>query len=198
MNYIEKFEYDLAKYFNSPFAVCTDSCTHAIELCLRLVRPTLKITVPARTYISVPFTLIKLSLDWQFKDIDWENYYYLNGTNIIDAAVYFQKDSYVKNSLMCLSFQHKKALSLGRGGAILCSKKQDYDLLKRMAWDGRDHTKLWKEQDIDVVGYHYYMTPETAKLGSKKLKDVIPKAKQGSSDYPYLPEMKVFKQKTLK
>ena len=198
MNYIEKFEYDLAKYFNSPFAVSTDSCTHAIELCLRLVRPKHKITVPSRTYISVPFTLIKLNLDWQFKDIDWRDYYYLAGTNIIDAAVYFEKDSYVENSLMCLSFQHRKALSLGRGGAILCSKKQDYDLLKKMAWDGRDHNRLWKEQDIDVVGYHYYMTPETAELGSKKLKNVIPKPRQGSANYPYLPEMKVFKQKNLK
>ena len=198
MNSIEKFEYDLAKYFNSPFAVSTDSCTHAIELCLRLVRPKHKITVPARTYISVPFTLIKLNLDWQFKDIDWRDYYYLAGTNIIDAAVYFEKDSYVENSLMCLSFQHRKALSLGRGGAILCSKKQDYDLLKKMAWDGRDHNRLWKEQDIDVVGYHYYMTPETAELGSKKLKNVIPKPRQGSANYPYLPEMKVFKQKNLK
>ncbi len=198
MNSIEKFEYDLAKYFNSPFAVSTDSCTHAIELCLRLVRPKHKITVPSRTYISVPFTLIKLNLDWQFKDIDWRDYYYLAGTNIIDAAVYFEKDSYVENSLMCLSFQHRKALSLGRGGAILCSKKQDYDLLKKMAWDGRDHNRLWKEQDIDVVGYHYYMTPETAELGSKKLKNVIPKPRQGSANYPYLPEMKVFKQKNLK
>ena len=198
MNSIEKFEYDLAKYFNSPFAVSTDSCTHAIELCLRLVRPKHKIKVPSRTYISVPFTLIKLNLDWQFKDIDWRDYYYLAGTNIIDAAVYFEKDSYVENSLMCLSFQHRKALSLGRGGAILCSKKQDYDLLKKMAWDGRDHNRLWKEQDIDVVGYHYYMTPETAELGSKKLKNVIPKPRQGSANYPYLPEMKVFKQKNLK
>ena len=195
MNSIEKFEYDLAKYFNSPFAVSTDSCTHAIELCLRLIRPKHKITVPSRTYISVPFTLIKLGLDWEFKDIDWKDYYYLAGTNIIDAAVHFEKDSYVENSLMCLSFQHRKALSLGRGGAILCSKKQDYDLLKKMAWDGRDHNRLWKEQDIDVVGYHYYMTPETAELGSKKLKGVIPKARQGSANYPYLPQMKVFKKK---
>ncbi len=195
MNSIEKFEYDLAKYFNSPFAVSTDSCTHAIELCLRLIRPKHKITVPSRTYISVPFTLIKLGLDWEFKDINWKDYYYLAGTNIIDAAVHFEKDSYVENSLMCLSFQHRKALSLGRGGAILCSKKQDYDLLKKMAWDGRDHNRLWKEQDIDVVGYHYYMTPETAELGSKKLKGVIPKARQGSANYPYLPQMKVFKKK---
>lgn len=196
MDYIEQFENDLAKYFDSPYAVTTDSCTHAIELCLRLIRPKNKITLPARTYISVPFTLMKLDLHWQFKDVDWQGYYYLDGTNIIDSAVYFEKGSYVENSLMCLSFQHKKSLSLGRGGAILCSNKQDHDLLKRMAWDGRVHDVLWKEQDIDMIGYHYYMTPETAELGAKKLKSVIPKARQGSANYPYLPNMKVFKKET--
>ena len=94
---------------------------------------------------------------------------------------------------MCLSFQHKKTLSLGRGGAILCSSKQEYELLKRMAWDGRIRNMAWKEQDIDMVGYHYYMTPETAKLGSEKLKSITPQARQGSTDYPYLPQMKIFK-----
>ena len=193
MDFIEQFENDLAKYFDAPFAVATDSCTHAIELCLRLVQPKIKITIPARTYISIPFTLIKLNLDWQFKDLDWKDYYYLGGTNIIDAAAHFDKDSYVKNSLMCLSFQHKKTLSLGRGGAILCSNKQEYNLLKRMAWDGRIHNMAWREQDIDMIGYHYYMTPETAQLGTEKLKEIVPKPKQGSTDYPYLPKMKIFK-----
>jgi hypothetical protein len=37
------------------------------------------------------------------------------------------------------------------------------------------------------------MTPETAELGIKKLKTVVPKLTQGSQDYPYLPDMEVFK-----
>ena len=192
MDFIEQFENDLAKYFDAPFAVATDSCTHAIELCLRLVQPKIKITIPARTYISIPFTLIKLNLDWQFKDLDWKDYYYLGGTNIIDAAVHFDKDSYVKNSLMCLSFQYKKTLSLGRGGAILCESKNDYDVLKKMSYDGRSDDTPWREQDISTMGYHYYMTPETAALGSKKLQSAIRKERQGSENYPYLPDMKIF------
>ena len=31
-----QFEKKIAKFFGSKYAVATDSCTHAIELCLRL------------------------------------------------------------------------------------------------------------------------------------------------------------------
>ena len=94
---------------------------------------------------------------------------------------------------MCLSFQYKKTLSLGRGGAILCESKNDYDVLKKMSYDGRSDDRPWREQDISTMGYHYYMTPETAALGSQKLKTVVAKSPQGDSDYPYLPGMDVFK-----
>ena len=36
------------------------------------------------------------------------------------------------------------------------------------------------------------MTPETAALGSKKLQSAIRKERQGSENYPYLPDMKIF------
>jgi len=32
---VEQFEQEVAKFFGAPYAVATDSCTHAIELCLR-------------------------------------------------------------------------------------------------------------------------------------------------------------------
>ena len=70
---------------------------------------------------------------------------------------------------MCLSFQYKKHLSLGRGGAILLQNKEDYDILKKMSYDGRSPNQPWMEQNIDMIGYHYYMTPETAKMGLEKL-----------------------------
>ena len=94
---------------------------------------------------------------------------------------------------MCLSFQYKKTLSLGRGGAILCSSQEEYDTLKRMSYDGRVDDAPWRKQNIKTIGYHYYMTPETAKLGIERLKTAVPKPSQGSGDYPYLPDMDVFK-----
>jgi hypothetical protein len=64
-----------------------------------------------------------------------------------------------------------------------------------MSYDGRSPDQPWMEQDIDIVGYHYYMTPETAKLGLKKLSNAIqsnPK-KWSYENYPNLRSMKVFK-----
>ena len=36
---VRKFENEIAKFYGAPFAVGVDSCTHAIELCLRYIRP---------------------------------------------------------------------------------------------------------------------------------------------------------------
>jgi dTDP-4-amino-4,6-dideoxygalactose transaminase len=96
---------------------------------------------------------------------------------------------------MCLSFQFKKHLNLGRGGAILLQNKDDYDTLKKMSYDGRDLSRPWAEQDIDTIGYHYYMTPEVAKTGIELLNErkKTPGKKWSHRDYPDLREMSVFK-----
>jgi dTDP-4-amino-4,6-dideoxygalactose transaminase len=191
--YVEKFENEIAKFYDAPYAVATDCCTHAIELCLRYESYN-NIVVPTHTYISVPFTCEKLNLKWKFEYQEWEDFYYLGNTNIIDAAVYWKQNGYIQNTYMCLSFQYKKHLSLGRGGAILLQNKEDYDILKKMSYDGRIPNIPWMEQDVDTIGYHYYMTPETAKLGLDKLPksvDSIPKS-WNYSHYPNLKTMKVF------
>jgi dTDP-4-amino-4,6-dideoxygalactose transaminase len=194
--YVREFEEKIAKFYNAPYAVATDCCTHAIELCLRY-KGYNDIIIPTHTYISIPFTLEKLNLRWKFKYQEWENYYYLGDTNIIDSAVYWKHNGYIENTYMCLSFQYKKHLSLGRGGAILLQNKEDYDILKKMSYDGRTSNKPWIEQNIDIVGYHYYMTPETAKTGIEKLSSLyhsIPKI-WCYSNYPNLKEFKVFNKK---
>ena len=192
--YVEKFEEEIAKFYNAPYAVATDCCTHAIELCLRY-KGYNNITIPTHTYISIPFTLEKLNLKWNFEYQEWENFYYLGNTNIIDAAVYWERNGYIENTYMCLSFQYRKHLSLGRGGAILLQSKQDYDILKKMSYDGRDLSKPWAEQDIARIGYHYYMTPETAEIGLKDMQTAkqIPSKKWSYINYPNLKKMAVFK-----
>ena len=195
-DYINKFENKIAEYYNSPYVVATDCCTHAIELCLRY-KGYNNLTIPSHTYISVPFTFEKLNLKWKFKYQEWKDFYDIENTNIIDAAVYWKRNGYINNTFMCLSFQYKKHLNLGRGGAILLQNKDDYDIIKKMSYDGRDFSKPWAEQDIETIGYHYYMTPETAKDGLEKLSAAIkntPK-KWTYTNYPDLSEMKCFKGK---
>ncbi len=192
---VSKLENKIAKFFGAPYAVCLDACTHGIELCLKLQNIE-TITVPKRTYISIPFLANKLNINLEWKDEHWQDYYKVNKDfkPIYDAAVLWKKDSYVPGSFMCLSFQFQKHLSLGRGGAILCDNKEDAIKLKKMSYDGRLPDIPWRDQDIDTYGYHYYMTPETAQLGLDKFDQaVLEKPKQWViNDWPDLTKMKVF------
>lgn len=194
MKSVFDFERLIADFYGAPYAVATDCCTHAIELCLRYTGYD-HVTCPSNTYLSVPMTFKKLDLKWNFTHQHWKDYYYIGNTQIIDAAVYWKKEGYIPGTFMCLSFQYKKHLNLGRGGIILVDKDHDYVKLKKMSYDGRIPDVPWAEQNIDTLGYHYYMTPETAELGIKKfsqVKDVEPK-KWSYADYPDISKMKVFK-----
>lgn len=190
---VTHFEETIAEFYGSKYAVATDCCTHALELCLRYTQFK-KVTTQKHTYLSVPMTLEKLNLNWHWYHTNWEEYYFLGNTNIIDAAVYFKRGGYVPNSFMCLSFQHKKHLNVGRGGMILTDDYESYTQLKKMSYDGRLPDVAWAEQDVDTLGYHYYMTPETAQLGLYRfniVKDLAPR-QWSYKDYPDISKMKVF------
>ena len=137
---VAKFEEAIASYFGAPYAVAVDCCTHGIELCLRQ-QNVKSFSTPKRTYISVPFLGQKLNIEHTWRDEVWQDFYYLGGTNIIDAAV------------------------------------------------------PWREQDISTVGYHYYMTPETAQLGLDKLQNAIDTepTQWTVTDWPDLTQMEIFK-----
>ena len=189
------FEQAVADYFGARYAVAVDCCTHAVELCLRYQQVS-RTDCPARTHISIPFTLIKLNLAWSWNHSDWQNYYRFAGTNIIDAAAFWAADSYVSGTMMCLSFQQNKHLSLGRGGIILLDDAQAYQDLIKLSYDGRDRDSSWYTQPISQVGYHYYMTPETASVGLDRLPEAIsrPWTNWSSDRYVYLPDFPVFQQ----
>ena len=145
---IGEFEKLIANYFGAPYAVSTDCCTHALELCLRYEKYD-NISIPQYTYISVPFTAKKLGLNWKWKDEKWHDYYYIGNTNIIDAAVFWKKNSYIENTYMCVSFQFRKHLSLGRGGIILLDNYENYKIIKKMSYDGRNFESRWGDQNIN-------------------------------------------------
>lgn len=190
---ITDFENKIANFYGAPYAVATDSCTHALELCMRYF-DALTIHVPKKTYISVPMLAIKLNLKLYWRDENWVDFYEIY-PDIIDAAVLWKKNSYIPGKFMCLSFQHQKHLSLGRGGMILCDDEKSAQQLKKMSYDGRLHDVPWREQNISTMGYHYYMTPETAERGLIKLPQAIltePK-KWTIDEWPDLTQMEIFK-----
>jgi dTDP-4-amino-4,6-dideoxygalactose transaminase len=190
---IDRFEKEIADFFGSPYAVAVDCCTHGVELSLRYTKAE-SITVPKRTYLSIPFLSNKLGIDLEWKDENWKDFYYLTD-KVIDAAVLWKRNSYIPNTFMSISFQFRKHLSLGRGGIILTDNAEAYDKLKKMSYDGRISNFPWMQQDIDSIGYHYYMTPETAELGLLKLVDASKtEPKQWTvNDWPDLTQMKIFR-----
>lgn len=190
---VKDFEQEVSNFFGAPYGIAVDSCTHGIELCLRYTNVN-TIFVPNRTYLSIPFLAEKLNIKRCWKNEDWLDYYYLT-SNVIDAAVLWKPNSYINGKFMCISFQYQKHLSLGRGGIILTDNKEAATQLKKMSYDGRLPDIPWREQDIDMIGYHYYMTPETASNGLNKLDEAIKTEPRQwvVTDWPDLTKMKIFK-----
>jgi len=188
---ITEFENRIADFYGAPHAVAVDCCTHALELVLRL-KKIKSISIPCRSYLSIPMTAIKLGIDYHWRDEKWQDEYSV-APDIYDSAVLWKQNSYRPNSYQCISFQFKKHLSLGRGGAILLSDHSEYEQLTRMAHDGRK-PGTWRDKTDFIMGYHYYMTPETAQLGLEKLPDAVvtQPIKWTWEDYPDISKLDVF------
>jgi dTDP-4-amino-4,6-dideoxygalactose transaminase len=183
-NRIKQFEQMLAEYTGAPYAIMTDCCTHAIELALRYDNVKL-CTMPARSYLSIPMTLRKLNIKYDYTDIEWIGEYQLGGTRIWDSARRLERNMYRTGHIQCLSFGHGKPLQIGRGGAILLDDKLAYDIMLQQRYDGRDlDVTPWEEQRTFRIGYHYKPTIEEAEIGIKLLPQIDEQPKYVS--YPDL------------
>jgi dTDP-4-amino-4,6-dideoxygalactose transaminase len=191
------FEKKLADYAGSKYAITTDCCSNAIFLCLKYLNYHGTVQIPKQTYVSVPMQIIHAGASVEFIDKKWSGVYDLLGTNIIDGAGRFRKGMYEnKESLQILSFQIKKRLPIGKGGAILTNSKEAYDWLKYSSYDGRDLNSPYDSIDhVKSLGWHFYMTPEDAARGilimdqlGEDLPDVM-----SYSNYPDLTQMSVFR-----
>jgi dTDP-4-amino-4,6-dideoxygalactose transaminase len=168
---ILKFEQELAEFTGAPYAIMTDCCTHAIELCLRHDKIT-QCSFTPYTYLSIPMLMHKLGIKYNyFPDSlphrqQWIGEYKFEGTRIWDSARRLEKNMYRPGMMQCLSFGHGKTLHIGRGGAIILDDKTAYDAIIRMRYDGRDlNITPWQTQQEFKVGYHYKPTPEEAMQG---------------------------------
>jgi dTDP-4-amino-4,6-dideoxygalactose transaminase len=172
---ILKFEQELAEFAGAPYAIMTDCCTHAIELCLRYDRVT-ECSFTPYTYLSVAMTMHKLGIDYQYLDHVWQRWigeYPFVGTRIWDSARRLESNMYRPGAMQCLSFGHSKPLHIGRGGAILLDDPVAYHEILLQRYDGRDLNILpWPQQQTFRVGYHYRPTPEEAELGSALLQGI--------------------------
>jgi len=163
---VDIWERKVAAFAGSKYAVSTDCCSHAIFLCLKYINKPRTIDIPKNTYISIPMQIVHAGYSVYYNNIEWEGIYNLYPLNIYDAAVRWTENMYIPNSLMCLSFQIKKRIPIGRGGMILTDDENAYRMLKLMSYDGRDLTTPYDNKDhVQTIGYHYYQTPEDCARG---------------------------------
>ena len=166
---IFEFERELAAFTGAPYAVMTDCCTHAIELCLRYEQVT-HCEFTAFTYLSIPMTMHKLGISYRLLTETWIGEYRFVATNIWDSARRLESNMYRPGMMQCLSFGHGKSLQINRGGAILLDDKAAYDTIIQQRYDGRDlNCKPWESQKTFRVGYHYKPTIEEAVIGLAEL-----------------------------
>ena len=166
---ILKFEQALAEYTGAPYAVMTDCCTHAIEMCLRY-KKVVHTKFTAYTYLSIPMTMHKLRIDYELVPEKWTGEYRFYGTDIWDSARRLERNMYRSGMMQCLSFGYNKPLHIGHGGAILLDDYEAYDVLLQQRYDGRNlNFTPWQAQQTFVVGYHYRPAIEDARIGLEKL-----------------------------
>ena len=193
---LDKFERVLSEYTGAPHVVLTDSCTHAIELCLRYQKWKGPVILPKHTYISVPMTMHKLELDLYWDDVDWEYEYRIAPTNIWDSARAFDENMFVSGRMQCLSFGWDKRLNIGHGGAILLDSSNDQCMLKQMAYDGRQlwNKTPWDQQNHWALGFHYNMRLEDAQRGIELMANPtenLPRLKSQLKNYPDCSQIKI-------
>lgn len=160
---IRQFEKTIAKHCGAPYAVGVESCTAALLLCCFYLKVK-EVTIPKRTYYSVPFCVVHAGGKVKFTDEKWTGAYQLKPYPIIDSAVRFKKNMCRPGFFHCLSFQYSKHIPIGRGGMILTDDKKAAEWFRVMRNDGR--REIPKEKDrVKLAGWNFYMTPEQAARG---------------------------------
>lgn len=164
---VKMFEETMANYTNAPYAVSVDSCTNALFLCCKYLEVG-EVTIPSQTYLSVPMSIIhaggEVIFDKRLETNHWQGIYQLKPYPVYDAAKRLTSNMYIPNTYMCLSFHIKKQLSIGKGGMILTDNLDAVTWFKRARYEGRSE-KFYKEDDIDMLGWNMYMTPQQAAHG---------------------------------
>ena len=190
---VRMFEEEIARYTGSPYAVSVDSCTNATFLCCKYLNVK-EVIMPKRTYLSIPMSVIHAGGTVKFKDIEWSGIYRLDPYPIYDSAKRLTSNMYIEGSYMCLSFHIKKLLGIGKGGMILTDNEDAVEWFKRARYEGRSE-KFYKNDDIDMLGWNMYMTPQQASHGLSLLQNYPEHVKDMGEENGYrdLTEFSVFK-----
>jgi len=188
---VEMFEEEISDYTGSPFAIALDNCSDALFLCCLYLKVS-EVTIPKKTYLSVPQSIINSGGNVKFEDIDWLGIYQLKPYPIYDSAKRFTSEMYIPNTFMCLSFHPKKILKMRKGGMILTDNEEAYKWFKKMRHEGRDEIP-YTQDNIRMVGWNMYMTPPEAADGLWLMSSMDKHNPDGVENYPDLTNNDLFK-----
>jgi dTDP-4-amino-4,6-dideoxygalactose transaminase len=170
----EDFEKSLSDYTGAPYVVTVDNQSNALFLSLFYEKNVKKsiteetISIPSRTYPSVPCEIIHAGLKVNFLPVEGKTIkgsYNLVGSNVWDSALSFTYNMYKPNTHMCISFTGPyKHFKLSKGGAILTDSYDAYLWFKRARYSGRRECS-YHDDYFDMLGWNFYMMPELAARG---------------------------------
>ena len=205
----DDFEKELGRYTGAPYVVTLDNMSNALFLALYYEKNIVKtikgdkISIPNRTYPSVPCEIIHAGLKVDFTPVEGKTIkgaYQLVGSNVWDSALSFTADMYKSGSHMCVSFTGPyKHFKLSKGGAILTDSLDAYHWFKRARYSGRRECS-YHDDNLDMLGWNFYMMPELATRGLLLMNQFynIDGTKKHNQDlelpYPDLSKFEVYKQ----
>ena len=165
----EDFERVLGDYTGAKYVVTVDNQSNALFLALMYEKVAGKeITIPSRTYPSVPCEIIHAGAKVKFRKVEGKTIkgaYQLEPTNVWDSALSFTAGMYKPGTHMCISFTGPyKHFKLSKGGAILTDSLDAYHWFKRARYSGRRECS-YHDDNLDMLGWNFYMMPELAARG---------------------------------
>jgi dTDP-4-amino-4,6-dideoxygalactose transaminase len=208
----DDFEKELGRYTGAPYVITLDNMSNALFLSLYYEKNITKtitgdtITIPNRTYPSVPCEIIHSGLKVDFDLVDGRTIkgaYQLKGSNVWDSALKFTADMYIPKTHMCVSFTGPyKHFKLSKGGAILTDNHDAYLWFKRARYSGRRECS-YHDDNLDMLGWNFYMMPELATRGMLLMNQFynIDGTKKHNEDlelpYPDLSKFEVYKKNII-
>jgi dTDP-4-amino-4,6-dideoxygalactose transaminase len=169
-----EFERRLGEYTGAPYVVTLDNQSNGLFLALyyeNYIKKNIhvnEITIPNRTYPSVPCEIIHAGLKVKFKQVKGKTIkgaYNLEGSNVWDSALSFTSEMYKPDTHMCISFTGPyKHFKLSKGGAILTDSLEAYHWFRRARYSGRRECS-YHDDNLDMLGWNFYMMPELAARG---------------------------------
>jgi dTDP-4-amino-4,6-dideoxygalactose transaminase len=165
----EDFEKALADYTGAQYVVTVDNQSNGLFLALMYEKVKgIEITIPNRTYPSVPCEIIHAGAKINFESVTGttlKGAYQLKPTRVWDSALSFTADMYIPGTHMCISFTGPyKHFKLSKGGAILTDDEDAYKWFKRARYSGRNECS-YHDDHFDMLGWNFYMMPELATRG---------------------------------